>query len=413
MKRKIILLMLLILTLLFLVACGRGEREPKQIQATLSEVKKLNQAIETKNISICNEFSVYLVNYKSSGIFPTPTPTFYLRDECFDRLAITLNNISLCQASSDSSRQRNGIDINESTDNHVLTCYEQFDNQFLDNEFKNFSVCNLRGIDKAFCEFEVKFALFLENNSIVACKDLSVLNESCITSYTDSEYGIWRCSEELKARCLQHYKKDAIKVAAKHWYPDLNDSEIKVLSVEKNFDSELFEKFESSYRVDIFVRLSDNSGIKVTGDKEQRIDLFRKRDAWLRKKLDAILITLPKNEVQVSKKYIGEFTASVTKSGFEKLIAHPDIHNILLNDEPIENSIVDGISVAKYCEKDEDCISACLDCCPCKINFESYNEGYIKELEINPMGDCIGRAITTGCPNTDRPKVVCEDNICT
>ena len=56
------------------------------------------------------------------------------------------------------------------------------------------------------------------------------------------------------------------------------------------------------------------------------------------------------------------------------------------------------ISKEKYCEKDNDCIEACLGCCVCKRGVEAYNREYIQGLGIDPSGNCTGAGgVVQGC----------------
>lgn len=75
--------------------------------------------------------------------------------------------------------------------------------------------------------------------------------------------------------------------------------------------------------------------------------------------------------------------------------------------------IITNIPEEKYCEKDDDCMKACLDCCICNRGYDAFNKRYIEELGIDPEGNCEGRVMAGGCDSlVNMTYPICEKNTC-
>ncbi|MFH0831878.1 MAG: hypothetical protein V1886_03370 [archaeon] len=96
-------------------------------------------------------------------------------------------------------------------------------------------------------------------------------------------------------------------------------------------DQEILRAFENSTWVRVLVRLVDNSNIIIEGTKEERKNLSSQRDLFLNLQLEEFLSNILENETKNIRKHIGEFTADMTKEGFNKIVNDSRINEILLS----------------------------------------------------------------------------------
>ncbi|MFH0831877.1 MAG: S8 family serine peptidase [archaeon] len=114
----------------------------------------------------------------------------------------------------------------------------------------------------------------------------------------------------------------------------LNQSQIlPTLEVNKSIhiDPAIMKAFENQSEVRILVRLIGTSNITITGTKEQRRELSAQRDQLLRLTVEDFLTNYSENETKNIRKHIGEFTADMTKEGFNKIVNDSRINEILLS----------------------------------------------------------------------------------
>lgn len=83
-----------------------------------------------------------------------------------------------------------------------------------------------------------------------------------------------------------------------------------------------------------------------------------------------------------------------------------------INDTKVKGQTEKNITSERYCEGDSDCEEVCSGCCPCKEGIITLNKDYVREMGINPEGNCSGRATIAGCPADEYKKAVCINNSC-
>src|SRR3989344_7570952 len=73
-------------------------------------------------------------------------------------------------------------------------------------------------------------------------------------------------------------------------------------------------------RVNVIVRLKDNSGIDITGTKEERENLLEQKEEWFKPRIDRILSSFSEEEFELQRELSNGFSGKITSSGFDKLI---------------------------------------------------------------------------------------------
>lgn len=111
-------------------------------------------------------------------------------------------------------------------------------------------------------------------------------------------------------------------------------------------DPTILPVFENQTRVDVLVRLIDISNITIEGTFEERRNLLIKRNEILAPALDNFLSNLAADDVIVTFKHTGEFTAQVTKEGFELLSNDPRVKEIWLEYKGIGYAANDEVITA-------------------------------------------------------------------
>jgi len=81
-------------------------------------------------------------------------------------------------------------------------------------------------------------------------------------------------------------------------------------------------------RVNVIVRLKDNSGIDITGTKEERENLLEQKEEWFKPRIDRILSSFSEEEFELQRELSNGFSGKITSSGFDKLINNLDVETI-------------------------------------------------------------------------------------
>lgn len=96
-----------------------------------------------------------------------------------------------------------------------------------------------------------------------------------------------------------------------------------------HYDSGILEAFKTQTEVRVIVRLKDNSGITITGTKEEKIELLRQRDEWFKPIIEDVLATLPETEIRDVRRLSDGFGGYVTEEGFEILLKNSHVKKII------------------------------------------------------------------------------------
>jgi len=91
------------------------------------------------------------------------------------------------------------------------------------------------------------------------------------------------------------------------------------ISVE--YDSEILDAFDNNQTwVRVIVDLKDNSGINVTGTKEERTNLSRQIDEWFKPIVDDMYNMFSEDEFIIIRKSLRGLSGEISEKGFNKLI---------------------------------------------------------------------------------------------
>jgi hypothetical protein len=79
----------------------------------------------------------------------------------------------------------------------------------------------------------------------------------------------------------------------------------------------------------VIIRFKDNSGINVTGSKEERRELSKQKDEWFELIMEDVLDTLLESDIKNVDKLLRGVGGHISKQGFEKLIKDERVRKII------------------------------------------------------------------------------------
>ena len=79
----------------------------------------------------------------------------------------------------------------------------------------------------------------------------------------------------------------------------------------------------------VIVRLKDNSGIEITGTKEEKIELMEQRDEWFKPEIDKVLSTLSEEDINGFDKLSDGFGTYISENDFDKLVKDEKVRKII------------------------------------------------------------------------------------
>src|SRR3989338_7968196 len=124
-------------------------------------------------------------------------------------------------------------------------------------------------------------------------------------------------------------------------------SEMLVSDVGVEYDSEIFEAFNESDSVRVIVRLKDNSGINITGSKEERIEKIKQKGEWFKPRIEGVLSELNESEFRITGKLTND--GRVLKINIDRIV-HPSGNENETN--PMYNNEIED-DVIKFLENSE------------------------------------------------------------
>ena len=99
-----------------------------------------------------------------------------------------------------------------------------------------------------------------------------------------------------------------------------------ILNNEK--DAPFLEIRDNQTWIRLIVRLKDNSGINVTGTREEKRELLKQKDQWFKPVIDEFLSTLDDEKFEFKGRSSQEIVVMTTKEGFDNLINDSRINKI-------------------------------------------------------------------------------------
>lgn len=144
-----------------------------------------------------------------------------------------------------------------------------------------------------------------------------------------------RLMEKMKGKffILGMFVLASVIILANFASAEVNTSQNNESNYTAEYDSAIIDAFEELNQtwVRVIVRLVDNSGINITGTKEQRRNLSRQVDIWFSPVVDDVVASLSEDEFEMNSRRFNGFSGLTTQEGFEKLINDPRVEAIYKN----------------------------------------------------------------------------------
>ena len=166
-------------------------------------------------------------------------------------------------------------------------------------------------------------------------------------------YNKWNMTQLVVAGYNAEDTKKAAEVLTNYEKYNLTDYSVKV-SLDNNgnlivvnnpfIDKKIIDNFNNQTWVKVYVMLIDKSNITISGSKDERIVLFKKKTEWFENQSNEILSKLPQDEIRNFRHGPNGFTAEITQITFKDLSVDYKVERIISND-PIHVDIGQFIGI--------------------------------------------------------------------